>query len=95
MLTRIDFMPPQYLKKAVYTGNHSGMRYRMEKAEEQLKTTIWAGPYAYEKIADEQKEEFYSSFDETGIANAIAWLNQKYEEKQQLWDEVPILGLNS
>ena len=92
MLTRIDFMPTQFLKKSPYTGSHSGMRYRMEQEDDHIKTTIWPGPFAFAKAEQDKMESFNSSFDEDGIEAAIAWLNEKYEERKDEWDHVPILG---
>lgn len=87
MLERIDFMPIAYLKKAKYTGSHRGMRFRMEKADQEdgspcLLVTIWPEPYNYDATPKEAKTEETFDFSEQGIQDGIHWLNEKYGERR-------------
>lgn len=93
MLELKDFMPINFLKKEMFTGSYKGMRFRMEKAQEQdtdvLAVTVWPEPYGYDATPEEQKERILLSFDSDGIAKGVDWLNEKYQEKQDFWSRTP------
>ncbi len=65
------------------------MRYRLEKVAEEetenLKATIWEGPYNFDMTADEKKESCAFPFSEEGIHKAVDWLNGKWESQQERW----------
>ena len=50
MLELKDFMPINFLKKEKFTGSHKGLRFRMEKLEENeenfLFVSVWPEPYS-------------------------------------------------
>lgn len=94
MLELKDFMPVNYLKKEKFTGSFHGMRFRMEKAQEedqepQLAVTIWPEPYGYDATPEEEKQRIFLSFDADGIARGVDWLNQQYEAQKERWQKTP------
>ena len=90
MIVRDDILSMEYLKKTEFTGWHQGMRYRLEKVEQEeqkfLKTTIWPEPFNFIKTPEEEKESELFSFDEDGVMDAIAWMNNKLFEEKDKWD---------
>ena len=60
MLELKDFMPINFLKKEKFTGSHKGLRFRMEKLEENEETflfvSVWPEPYSYDFTPEEEKE---------------------------------------
>ena len=93
MIQRSDILSMEYLKKTEYTGGYHGMRYRLEgvNVEEgkKLKATIWPEPFNYFTTPADQKESEEFSFDEDGVVDAIAWMNDKYFEEKKKWDGAP------
>lgn len=98
MIQREDILSMEYLKKTEYTGGYRGMRYRLEKGSSKsdsgeeitvLKVTIWPEPFNYFTTPEESKirEEF--TFDEDGVVDAIAWMNDKYFEDYKRFEEAP------
>ena len=93
MISRKDVMPVGFLKKERFTGSFKGMRYRMEKyiadpeAQEALKVSCWPEPYGYDATPEKLKEAACFSLDEEGIAQGVAWLNDRYREKQLFWEK--------
>ena len=81
MINRENILSLEFLKKSPFTGSHMEMRYRIEKVEEGLKTTIWPEPFNFITTSNEKKEYFLSTFDEDGILDAVQWMNQKLIEK--------------
>ena len=47
--------------------------------------TVFPGPLCFELTADQTKESATFPFDGEGLDAAIAWLNQKYDEKPEEW----------
>ena len=90
MIQREDILSMEYLKKTEYTGCHQGMRYRLEgvtKEEgKELKVTVWPEPFNFFKTPDEEKTSMSFSFDEDGIADAIAWMNDRLFEEKDKWE---------
>ena len=74
-----------FLKKERFTGSCHGMQYRLEKTGDEIKATVFPGPQCFELTADETKESATFPFDGEGLDAAIAWLNQKYDEKPEEW----------
>ena len=105
MIRREDILSMEYLKKTEYTGSHQGMRYRMEKTEtevaaedgenkepkviKELLVTVWPEPFNYITTPEEKKNRKKFSFDEDGIVDAIAWMNDQLFEKKEQWDSAP------
>ncbi|MDY3919655.1 MAG: GNAT family acetyltransferase [Candidatus Limivivens sp.] len=74
-----------FLKKERFTGSYHGMQYRLEKTGDELKATVFPGPCCFDKTSEEKKTSALFPFDGDGLDQAIAWLNQKYEEKSEEW----------
>ncbi len=92
MLELNEFMPVNYLKKTDYTGSYKGMRFCMQKAEDEegavcLSVSAWPEPYGYDATAEEKKERVRFSFNAEGIALGVDWLNQLYETKLDFWKQ--------
>ena len=90
MIKRDDILSMEYLKKTEFTGCHKGMRYRLEGVSgeqgKQLKVTVWPEPFNYFKTPAEQKTEHLFTFDEDGVVDAIAWMNDRLFEEKDRWD---------
>ncbi len=93
MIKREDILSMEYLKKTEFTGCHQGMRFRLEKHSKEdgteLLVTIWPEPFNYFSTPEEQKERNAFSFDEDGVVDAIAWMNDKLFEEKEKWDNAP------
>ena len=74
-----------YLKKAVFTGSHCGMRFLLRKKTADdvntIETAVWPGPYIFSVTEEEKKTFSELEFSAEGLSQAIDWLNQQYEEK--------------
>ncbi|MCM1045348.1 MAG: hypothetical protein NC417_07545 [Candidatus Gastranaerophilales bacterium] len=90
MIQRDDILSMEYLKKTEFTGCHKGMRYRLEKAEEdgerRLKCTVWPEPFNFFTTPDEQKESELFDFEESGVEAAVAWMNTRFSEEREKWE---------
>ena len=93
MIQREDILSMEYLKKTEYTGCHQGMRYRLEKREKEeqkeLLVTIWPEPFNFFQTPAEQKTSKSFSFDEDGVVDAIAWMNDMLFEQKDRWEAAP------
>ena len=90
MIKREDILSMEFLKKTEYTACHQGMRYRLEGSTtengKQLKVTIWPEPFNFFTTPEEQKTSMFFSFDEDGIVDAIAWMNDRLFEDRDKWE---------
>ncbi len=90
MIKREDILSMEYLKKTEYTGCHCGMRYRLEgissDSGKQLKVTVWPEPFNFFKTPEEEKKSALFSFDEDGVMDAVAWMNDRLFEDKDKWD---------
>lgn len=90
MIKRDDILSMEYLKKTEFTGCHQGMRYRLEGVSDeqgkQLKVTVWPEPFNYFKTPADQKTEQFFTFDEDGVVDAIAWMNDRLFEEKDRWE---------
>lgn len=93
MIQRSDILSMEYLKKTEFTGCHQGMRYRLEgiSGEEgkQLKVTVWPEPFNFFKTPEEQKTSTCFTFDEDGVLDAVAWMNDRLFEDKDRWAAAP------
>lgn len=73
-----------------YCGEHYGMRYYLEKRkteeEKQLYCELWPEPWCREQTPDEEKQNRLFEFTPDGLAQAISWMKQKYEQEQEHWE---------
>ena len=71
-----------YKKAASFTGSDKNKRYRIEKFREeesevdQLKATIWPGPFSFENTPDESKQSKLAEFSEDGLLELVSWMNK-------------------
>ncbi len=70
----------QFLKKEAYTGSYEGMRYLLKSEENKIKACTYPEPYCFEATSNELKT--FKDFPQNpeGLAQALEWLNQFYEE---------------
>ncbi len=91
MINRQDILSMEYLKKTEFTGSHRGMRYRLEGVSDgegkKLRVTVWPEPFNFFTTPDEQKESADFSFDEDGVTDAVAWMNNRLFEEKDRWDQ--------
>ena len=90
MIKREDILSMEYLKKTEYTGCHQGMRYRLEgvagKEGKKLRCTVWPEPFNFFKTPAEEKEVQEFTFDEDGVVDAVAWMNDRLFEEKDKWE---------
>ena len=99
MIRREDILSMPYLRKTEYTGCNQGMRYRLEKKVKEgiekdkisdedcdLLVTVWPEPFNYAKTPEEKKTRMKFTFDEDGIVDAIAWMNDLLFSQKDTWD---------
>ena len=100
MIDRTEILSLAYLKKTSFTGSCEGMRYRLEKGKEKctsdsgeeteidvLCCTIWPEPMNLASTPEEKKQRNTFSFDEDGVDDAVAWMNDRLFEDRELWGE--------
>lgn len=90
MIERQDILSMEYLKKTEFTGSHQGMRYRLEGVSSEdgkkLKVTVWPEPFNFFMTPAEEKESAEFSFDEDGVLDAVAWMNDRLFEEKDKWE---------
>ena len=90
MIKREDVLSMEYLKKTEYTGCYQGMRYRLEgvmvDGEKRLRCTVWPEPFNFFKTPDAEKESQIFLFEEDGVVDAIAWMNDRLFLEKDKWD---------
>ncbi len=77
-------LPLQFLRKSPFHGSFHNMRYLLDKRGDDLLVCIYPGPYGYTATPEEKKQYFTFAFSENGYDEAIAFLNQKFNETD--WD---------
>lgn len=89
MIERQDILSMEYLKKTEFTGSHQGMRYRLEGVSgengKKLRVTVWPEPFNYLTTPEEEKERAEFTFDEDGVTDAVAWMNDRLFEEKDRW----------
>lgn len=84
MIEAEHFKHLNYIKKEPLSGSMDGMRYMLMKKTEGEETymegIVWLEPLGYAKTPEEQKTRKRFSLDASGIAEAIAWLNEMYQK---------------
>ena len=97
LIQRSDILSMEFLKKTEFTGCHRGMRYRLEGIAgdegKKLRCTVWPEPFNFFKTPNEEKEAAEFPFEESGVAEAIEWMNDrllaekdKWENAKERWD---------
>ena len=81
-----------YANKAVLAASYNGMRYRVERGEnegeEVLLATVWPEPYCYERTPEEKKERQFFVFTDAGLDEAYEWICGRYTERENEWNKV-------
>ena len=90
MIQRDDILSMEFLKKTAFTGCHQGMRYRLEQAQDMegakiLRCTVWPEPFNFFKTPEEEKETEEFAFEEDGVADAVAWMNERLAAEGDKW----------
>ncbi len=84
MLERKNILSLEFIRMTPYHGSFEGLRFRLEKTEEngemRLLAWAWPEPYAFDHTAEEEKKKNSFSFDEAGILDAVDWLNRMHGE---------------
>ena len=90
MIQRQDILSMAYLKKSEFTGSHQGMRYRLEGVDREdgkkIMATIWPEPFNFFCTPEQEKERAEFSFDEDGVTDAVAWMNDRLFEEKDRWE---------
>ena len=55
----------------------------------QLKATVWPEPFNFFKTPGEQKTSACFTFDEDGVLDAVAWMNDRLFEDKDRWTAAP------
>lgn len=81
-----------------YSGEYGGMRYRIarfpmervfgkkDKGDAELEVIIWRGPFAFDTTKEEKETKMFA-FTNEGKAEAVAWINEMYEQKAEYWSK--------
>jgi len=91
MIQRDDILSLEFLKKTEFTGSHQGMRYRLEgvchESGKRLLAVVWPEPFNYVTTPEEKKQRAEFSFDEDGVTDAVAWMNDRLFEDREQWQD--------
>lgn len=90
MIDAEHFNHLNYIKKEPLSGSMDGMRYLLMKKTEGedsfMEGVVWPEPLGYAKTPEEKKTRKRFTLDTAGMAEAIAWLNEKYRESKAAED---------
>ncbi len=90
-----------YNKKAVLKSSYQGMRYQVQKYQEELEpeeeggekktqqwllATVWPEPFCFEKTPEEQKQAQRFPYSEEGLDQVYDWLCGQYEGRRAEWE---------
>lgn len=91
MIKSSDLFHIPFYKKSPYTGSLEGMRFYIEKTQENetdiFRVWIFPGPYCFAKTADSQKQSETFPFTEESIAKIADWLNEQYTKRSTYWNQ--------
>lgn len=81
MIHAEDVFHIPFYKKEKFNGSYRKMNYRIEKKESDdstvLLVTVWPGPYNFDSTEEGKKVTAEFEFSDQGLADAVAYLNQK------------------
>ena len=80
-----------YNKKAVLKASFKGMRYQVEKVEDEensarLRATVWSEPFCFEKTPDNYKQTKEFACEESGLDDAYNWICERYDSDKDKWE---------
>lgn len=91
MIDAEHFNHLNYIKKEPLSGSMSGMRYMLMKKTEGeesfMEGIVWPEPLGYAKTPEAQKTRKRFTLDAAGVADAVGWLNEMYENCKELKKE--------
>ena len=77
-LQRKDLASIPFLKKSAYTGSYNGIRFKLQKKEQDeiiyLEVFVWPEPFCFDKTAEDKKHSTLFSFNNEGIEKARQWI---------------------
>ena len=77
-----------FIKKEIFTGSDSGMRYRLESRGDEMLVWAWPEPYNFLKTDEALKVSETFPMTMEGRDEAVEWLNNQRQVRSQLWDSV-------
>ncbi len=77
-----------FIKKEVVTGSDSGMRFRLEKAGDDILVWAWPEPYCFSKTQNELKVSETFPLTPDGKEEAVNWLNEQLIVRAKIWESV-------
>lgn len=91
MIRRDDILSMEYLEKTEFTGCHQGMRYRLERVAgedgaKKLRCSVWPEPFGFWRTPAEKKETAEFGFEESGVVEAVAWMNSMLSREKGRWE---------
>ncbi|MCI8992127.1 MAG: GNAT family acetyltransferase [Eubacterium sp.] len=89
MIKRNELLTLNFYKKEPFTGSYHGMRYRIEKMEEDgsvfLLAATYPQPFCFTATDNSLKTFEKFDFSEQGLCDAADWLNTQYENNPEKW----------
>ena len=91
MIENYDLLSLNYYNyKQPFTGSFQGMRYRLEKQQDEngmafFRAEIWPEPFSYELTDPEKIIRKDFEFSEEGKLQVVSWLNEMHEQMD--WKE--------
>ena len=70
-----DILSLEFYKKSPFFGSHRGVRFKIEKSEDNLKCTTWPEPYSFEATDPSLMTYYESTFDDDGLSDITNHIN--------------------
>ncbi len=96
---REDLLRLSFYKKTHYSGSLEGMRFRIEKREEEtgegedkktfFRAWIYPEPYSFDVTDDALKSYKDFPFEEKSLDDIKDWLDESYEKDIERWKNTP------
>lgn len=77
-----------FIKKEVFTGSDTGMRFRLEKKGDEILAWVWPEPYNFFKTDSALKVSESFPLTIEGRDEAVAWMNEQRVVRAEIWDSV-------
>ncbi len=77
-----------FIKREIFTGSDTGMRYQLQKAGDEMLVTVWPEPYGFAKTDSALKTSETFPLSTEGRDEAVKWLNEQHELRKELWNSV-------
>ena len=96
LINRQDLLKLSFYKKTHYSGSFKGMRYRIERYEEEtgeegekkvfFRAWTFPEPYSFEVTDDSKKNYKVFPFEEKSLDDIKDWLDESYEARRSEWE---------